>query len=408
MYFVTSYPKRQCWYVLLPWKPRILLLLLQWCFRLFGLQLKDFWVNLLRHHLHCLLLKLCNHQTIYVINLFVKEGFALSRRTSYTYLVDFHIYEKDSFFSVMVSQRVERTKTRRGKRILEDRAPKTVENDKKAIIVKGGKTNHAVTEALKDFYLMKKPLVQHLKRRNPIHPFEDETPLEKFSNKFDTSLFLFGSNSKKHPNSLTFGRMHDGQLLDMAELSITNYVPASQFEVPKMTLGSKPCIILEGTEFESEPTLKRIGNLLIDWFRGPVIDTIRLQGLESVVSFTAKENNIYMRVYRVVLKKSAVVVPRVELVEMGPSIDFVVDRKKLANESLFKAACRKPKALIAKRRKNMAEDVFGNQLARVHIGKQNTDAIQTRKVKALKKTTTGKPTLLTPPEAGGYEDEVEE
>lgn len=36
----------------------------------------------------------------------------------------------------------------------------------------------------------------------------------------------------------------------------------------------------------------------------------------------------------------------------------------------------------------MSEDVFGTQLARVHVGKQNTDAIQTRKVKALRK---GKP-----------------
>ncbi|KHJ76709.1 hypothetical protein OESDEN_23671 [Oesophagostomum dentatum] len=87
---------------------------------------------------------------------------------------------------------------------------------------------------------------------------------------------------------------------------------------------------------------------------------------------------IYMRVYRVILLKSATNVPRVELLEMGPSIDFKVDRTKLASDDLFKAACRKPKALMAKRRKNMNEDVFGNQLARIHIGKQNTDAIQTR------------------------------
>jgi hypothetical protein len=36
--------------------------------------------------------------------------------------------------------------------------------------------------------------------KNQIHPFEDETLLTKFSHKFDASLFVFGSNSKKHPN----------------------------------------------------------------------------------------------------------------------------------------------------------------------------------------------------------------
>ncbi|KJH51717.1 hypothetical protein DICVIV_02148 [Dictyocaulus viviparus] len=89
--------------------------------------------------------------------------------------------------------------------------------------------------------------------------------------------------------------------------------------------------------------------------------------------------------FLVVMLKSAGNVPRIELLEMGPSIDFKVDRTKIASDSLFKAACKKPKSLTAKRRKNMSEDVFGSQLARVHIGKQNIDAIQTRKVKALRK-----------------------
>ena len=154
-----------------------------------------------------------------------------------------------------------------------------------------------------------------------------------------------------------------------------------------MTLGSKPCIVLEGAAFEADSDMKRIGNLMIDWFRGPKVDTVRLEGLETVVVFTAiDEKNIALRVYRPMLKKSATATPRVELTEMGPSLNFEVMRKKLADDALFKLACKKPKALMKKRRKNMSEDVFGNQLARVHVGKQRTDDIQTRKVKALRKT----------------------
>ncbi|CAJ0595423.1 unnamed protein product [Cylicocyclus nassatus] len=243
---------------------------------------------------------------------------------------------------------------------------------------KGSKTNQTVADAMMDIYMLKKPLVQQLKRHNAFHLFDDETPVEKFGEKYDASLFLFGSSSKKRPNSLIFGRTHDGHILDMAELSIVKFKASKDFETPKTMVGLKPCISLEGPEFESDPSMKRIGNLLVDFFKGPTVEMVRLQGLELLISFTAKENMIYMRVYRVLLMKSATNVPRVELLEMGPSIDFKVDRTKLASDDLFKAACKKPKALMAKRRKNMSEDVFGNQLARVHIGKQNTDAIQTR------------------------------
>lgn len=89
-------------------------------------------------------------------------------------------------------------------------------------------------------------------------------------------------------------------------------------KVPRITLGSKPCLMFEGAEFESDPDMKRVGNLLVDFFRGPVVDhvgfnnikiivisliseivlQVRLQGLEYVISFTCKDKNIYMRVYR--------------------------------------------------------------------------------------------------------------
>lgn len=68
-------------------------------------------------------------------------------------------------------------------------------------------------------------------RHNPFHLFDDETPIEKFGEKYDASLFLFGSSSKKRPSSLVFGRTHDGQVLDMAELSIVKFKPAREFEV---------------------------------------------------------------------------------------------------------------------------------------------------------------------------------
>uniref|UniRef100_A0A8R1EDM7 Ribosome production factor 2 homolog n=1 Tax=Caenorhabditis japonica TaxID=281687 RepID=A0A8R1EDM7_CAEJA len=92
-----------------------------------------------------------------------------------------------------------------------------------------------------------------------------------------------------------------------------------------MTLGSKPCVVLEGAAFENDGDMKRIGNLMIDWFRGPKVDSVRLEGLETVIVVTAvDESNLALRVYRPLLKKSATSTPRVELAEMGPSLDFEV------------------------------------------------------------------------------------
>ena len=68
-------------------------------------------------------------------------------------------------------------------------------------------------------------------RHHPYHLFEDITGVEGFAKKYDSSLFLFGTNQKKRPDTLVFGRMYDHQLLDMFELRVTNYVPASHFKV---------------------------------------------------------------------------------------------------------------------------------------------------------------------------------
>ena len=47
---------------------------------------------------------------------------------------------------------------------------------------------------------------------------------------------------------------------------------------------------------------------------------------------------------RVLLKKSGHPTPRVELDEIGPSLDLVLRRTHLASSDLYKEACKVPKA----------------------------------------------------------------
>ncbi|XP_023398552.1 ribosome production factor 2 homolog isoform X4 [Loxodonta africana] len=222
--------------------------------------------------------------------------------------------------------RVVKPKTKRAKRFLEKREPKLSENIKNAMLIKGGNANATVTQVLKDVYALKKPYGILYKKKNITRPFEDQTSLEFFSKKSDCSLFLFGSHNKKRPN-----------------------------------------------------------NLVIDFFRGPTVSNIRLAGLEYVLHFTALNGKIHFRSYKLLLKKSGCRTPRIELEEIGPSLDLVLRRTHLASDDLYKLSMKMPKALKPKKKKNISHDTFGTTYGRIHMQKQDLSKLQTRKMKGLKK-----------------------
>uniref|UniRef100_A0A4W5MZL3 Ribosome production factor 2 homolog n=1 Tax=Hucho hucho TaxID=62062 RepID=A0A4W5MZL3_9TELE len=258
-------------------------------------------------------------------------------------------------------------KTKRAKRFLDNRAPKLTENVKNAMIMKGGNTSMTVTQALKDIYSLKKPSA------------------EFFSKKTDSSLFLFGSHNKKRPNNLIFGRLFDFHVLDMIELGIEKYRSLSEIKNSKCPEGTKPMLVFAGEAFDHDDDHKRLKSLLTDFFRGPVVPSVRLAGLEHVLHFTALEGKIYMRSYRSLLKKSGCRTPRIELEEIGPSFDFVLRRTHLASDDLYKTAHRQPKALKPKKKKNISHDTFGTKFGRLHMQKQDLAKLQTRKMKGLRK-----------------------
>lgn len=276
-------------------------------------------------------------------------------------------------------------KTKRSKRFLENRAPKLTENVKNAMIMKGGNANLTVSQALKDMYALKKPNAVLYKKKNITRPFEDSTSLEFFSKKTDCSLFLFGSHNKKRPNNLIFGRLFDFHVLDMIELGIEKYASLSDIKTSKCPEGTKPMLVFAGESFDIDNEHKRLKSLLIDFFRGPAVPSVRLAGLEHVLHFTALEGKIYMRSYRSLLKKSGCRTPRIELEEIGPSFDFVLRRTHLASDDLSRLAHRQPKALKPKKKKNVSHDAFGTKFGRLHMQKQDLAKLQTRKMKGLRK-----------------------
>lgn len=297
----------------------------------------------------------------------------------------------------MVMQRIVKPKTQKGKRFLDNRDAKIIENTKSAMFIKGGNTSMTVSQILKELYMLKKPNAVMYKRKNILRPFEDETPLEFFSKKSDASLFMFGCHSKKRPDNLILGRLFDFHVLDMIELGVDKFTSMTEVEGPKCSHGTKPCLVFSGDAFEKDLEHKRLKNLLIDFFRGPVVNNIRLSGMEHVISVTAIDGKILVRNYRIMLKKSGSRTPRVELGEMGPSLDLVMRRTKLASDDLYKKALKVPKEAKPRKKKNISKDAFGSKLGRIHMTTQDLGKLQTRKMKALKKRkSTDKETSTTP------------
>ncbi|CAG8731343.1 116_t:CDS:2, partial [Funneliformis mosseae] len=178
-------------------------------------------------------------------------------------------------------------KNARSKRALQKREPKIEENVKKAIFIRSSSTSQIVNEALSDLCKLKKPDAINFTKKNNIHPFDDDTSLNFFCEKNDTSLFVVGSHTKKRPNNLTFIRMFDGQILDMIEVGIENAKSLKEFKTSKCAIGMKPLFLFNGDLFENSHVHKTFKNILLDFYRGEAVKNINLSGLEHIISVTA-------------------------------------------------------------------------------------------------------------------------
>ncbi len=184
---------------------------------------------------------------------------------------------------------------------------------------------------------MKQPNAVKLgKKNNKILPFEDESALEFLGHKNDASLFMLGTSNKKRPDNIVMGRLFDFHVLDMVEFGVLNLRPASAFKAAAPGVGMRPCFVFCGDEFEQNPTMKRLGNMFLDFFGGRATNMVNLRGLENVIVLTSVDGVVHFRHYSVSLQKSSERVPRVELEEVGPSFEMRVGRSKLATEEQWK------------------------------------------------------------------------
>ncbi|KAI3913062.1 hypothetical protein MKW98_000644, partial [Papaver atlanticum] len=199
-------------------------------------------------------------------------------------------------------------KSDRAKRAVEKRAPKLTRN----------MLNNVLTEL---YHLKMGSAIRYTRKNDNIRPFENggETSLEFYSLKTDCSLFVYGAHSNKRPNNLILGRTYDHHNYDLVEVGVENFKSMKDFSYDKKLaprVGSKPLFAFIGEGFESVEELKHLKEVLLELFRG-------------------------------------------ELVEVGPSMDLVVRRHRLPDQGLTKQAMRKSIDHHKKKPKNVKSDFEG-------------------------------------------------
>lgn len=273
--------------------------------------------------------------------------------------------------------KVKTPKYGRVKRELDKRAPKLVETGKKTLILQGTKTSNVLNTVLSEIYHLKRDnAIRYTRKNDSIRPFESggETSLEFFSMKTDCSMFVYGSTSKKRPDNLVIGRTYDHHIYDLIEVGVENFKRMDSFTYDKKLApqaGSKPFIVFSGEAFESVDELKHLKEVLLELLRGEVVDNLNLAGLGRVYVCTAiSSNRVFLTHCAMRLKKSGTIVPRIELVEIGPSMDFVVRRHRLPNESLKKEAMKTAKDKLHKKIKNVSKDALQGKLGKIYVPDQ--------------------------------------
>lgn len=289
--------------------------------------------------------------------------------------------------------RIVKPKTKRAKRELEKRAPKLDENAKKLLLLHGTKTSALVKGVLADFFHLRKDggkAIKYTKKNDSVRPFEGggETSLEFLSQKTDCSLFAFGSHSKKRPNNLVFGRMFDHHVFDMLEVGIDKYKSIEALGGGRKASpqpGSKPCFAFIGEQFDRNPMFRHFKELIVDFMRGEVIETINLIGLDRVYLCVAVKDKVVFKHCAIRFKKSGTKVPRVELVEVGPSMDMVIRRNREPSDDLRKEAMRAAPKTTKKKIKNVSGDSLAGKVGRIYMPKQEVGDMALSKMKGLKR-----------------------
>ncbi|CAA7399947.1 unnamed protein product [Spirodela intermedia] len=219
--------------------------------------------------------------------------------------------------------------------------PKFVENPKKSLILQGARSSAVLNAVLTQIYHLKRDNAMRFTKKNDrVMPFESAECL-----------------------IITF--------YDLVEVGVENFKTMKSFSYDEKIasrMGSKPFFALIGEGFESSGERKHLKEVLLDLFRGEV-NKLSWPCL-CVYRYLCKHRSLHALLHPA--ERSGTTIPRIELVEVGPSMDLVVRRHRLPNASLQKEAmkgAREPH----KKPKNVVRDIVHGKIGKIYVPDQKRE-----------------------------------
>ena len=156
-------------------------------------------------------------------------------------------------------------------------------------------------------------------------------------------------------------------------------------------LDAQPFLVFQGDLWESDGQLKKLRNLINDFFlmnnRPSSVEIDKV--MKVVVSWSVTEDrHIHLRTFEVTVEGGVAVLSqegKLVVEELGPHAEFVLRRESFAEEELFKKATHVPKPKKKKQNKNVEYDNLGNKRGKLYLDRQNLKALPFRKRKMISK-----------------------
>jgi len=268
---------------------------------------------------------------------------------------------------------VGKAKTHKGRLYLKSKEAKIVEDSKNCAFINSNKSNEILRMALCDLFISRRDFAKKLGKKNDIKDvFTSPETIEFLSERNNCALFTTVTDLKKRPMNLIMGNLFESKILDLFEFEITNFLPIEFFKDIHVDSCMKPLVIFQGDVFETDFEFARIKKFFFEFFKLYDITDLNVSVLKRLVILSAAGDKIIkIRCFELNDFNEFSIKEHMQMKETGPSFDLKVRRIKLANQDMYKLACRQPKEKSKYKSKNESTNVLGEKRGRVYMTSQD-------------------------------------
>lgn len=157
-----------------------------------------------------------------------------------------------------------------------------IKAERVAVFMRGASSNNNITQVLHELHALKKPNSRYLAERAEGGRLQSSNHLEKVCGTHGASMFGAASHTKRRQNHLTLGRLYNGKVLDQFGLTVTSS-PDTHGSAERGTVGSTPCFVFLGKEWQADRRLSEFKNLVIDCFGIRLSGRVGITGVERAI-----------------------------------------------------------------------------------------------------------------------------